>query len=90
MKNCKLCFWKFGALLQKFATLVDVEKGNEVIYQIVGKDESNIAQGKISFLSPLGKALMKFLTQNPFNAFGGIRYIWVHLEALRENREENP
>ena len=39
-------------------TLVDVEKGNEVIYQIVGKDESNIAQGKISFLSPLGKALI--------------------------------
>ncbi|MBG09366.1 MAG: transcription elongation factor GreA [Halobacteriovoraceae bacterium] len=44
----------FGATV----TLVDVEKGNEVIYQIVGKDESNIAQGKISFLSPLGKALI--------------------------------
>ena len=44
----------FGATV----TLVDVEKGNEIIYQIVGKDESNIAQGKISFLSPLGKALI--------------------------------
>ena len=44
----------FGATV----TLVDVEKGTEVIYQIVGKDESNIAQGKISFLSPLGKALI--------------------------------
>ncbi len=44
----------FGATV----TLADVEKGTEVIYQIVGKDESNIAQGKISFLSPLGKALI--------------------------------
>ena len=44
----------FGATV----TLVDVEKGTEVIYQIVGKDESNIAQGKISFISPLGKALI--------------------------------
>ena len=44
----------FGATV----TLVDVQKGTEVIYQIVGKDESNIAQGKISFLSPLGKALI--------------------------------
>lgn len=44
----------FGATV----TLIDVEKGTEVIYQIVGKDESDIAQGKISFLSPLGKALI--------------------------------
>jgi len=44
----------FGATV----TLVDVEKGTETIYQIVGKDESNISQGRISFLSPLGKALI--------------------------------
>ena len=44
----------FGATV----TLVDVEKGAETIYQIVGKDESNISQGRISFLSPLGKALI--------------------------------
>lgn len=44
----------FGATV----TLIDVNKGNQVIFQIVGKDESNLKVGKISFLSPLGKALI--------------------------------
>ena len=44
----------FGATV----TLIDVNKGSQVIFQIVGKDESNIKVGKISFLSPLGKALI--------------------------------
>jgi transcription elongation factor GreA len=44
----------FGATV----TLTDVHKGSTVILQIVGKDESNLKLGKISFLSPLGRALI--------------------------------
>lgn len=44
----------FGATV----TLTDVHKGSIVILQIVGKDESNLKLGKISFLSPLGRALI--------------------------------
>lgn len=44
----------FGATI----TLFDVEKDTEVVYQIVGKEESNKDEGKISYNSPLGKALI--------------------------------
>ncbi len=44
----------FGAKV----TLLDVEKDITVVYQIVGEDESNTKEGKISFKSPLGKALI--------------------------------
>jgi len=43
----------FGA----FVTLED-EDGEEVEYRIVGPDEFNVADGKISMDSPLGKALI--------------------------------
>jgi len=44
----------FGATI-KFQNL----KNNQIAqYQIVGVDEANIMQGKISFLSPLSKVLM--------------------------------
>jgi len=39
-------------------TLENLGKGDEVTYQIVGSDESDIASGKISIVSPLGKALI--------------------------------
>jgi len=44
----------FGAKV----TLFDVDSGNEVTYQIVGEDEADIKDGKISVTSPVGKALI--------------------------------
>ncbi len=39
-------------------TLKNANNGGEVTYQIVGPDESDIPSGKISIVSPLGKALL--------------------------------
>lgn len=44
----------FGAKV----TLLDVDKDTNITYQIVGDDESDTKQGRISFKSPLGKALI--------------------------------
>jgi transcription elongation factor GreA len=44
----------FGTLV----TLQNLNNGGEVTYQIVGPDESDIPSGKISIVSPLGKALL--------------------------------
>lgn len=44
----------FGATV----TLFDTDSDNEVVYQIVGEDEADIKQGKISVTSPVGKALI--------------------------------
>jgi len=44
----------FGAKV----TLFDVDSGNEVTYQIVGEDEADIKESKISVTSPVGKALI--------------------------------
>jgi transcription elongation factor GreA len=44
----------FGATV----TLFDEEKDQEVTYMIVGKDESDSKTGKISYTSPIGKALI--------------------------------
>lgn len=44
----------FGATV----TLLDLEKETTITYQIVGNDEADINKGKISYLSPLGKALI--------------------------------
>lgn len=38
--------------------LEDVEKGIQVTYQIVGEDEADIKQGKISINSPIARALI--------------------------------
>ena len=35
-----------------------METGEDVEYQLVGPDESDINQGRISITSPLGKAIM--------------------------------
>jgi transcription elongation factor GreB len=45
---------RFGAIV----TLKTGVSGNLQIFQIVGVDEAAIAKGKISFISPLGKALI--------------------------------
>lgn len=44
----------FGATVTIFN-----EDGAEVRYQIVGIDEANVANGKISWISPLARALLK-------------------------------
>jgi len=44
----------FGATV----TLFDSDTEAEVTYQIVGEDEADIKQGKISVTSPVGKALI--------------------------------
>lgn len=44
----------FGATV----IIADVEKGDEVTYQIVGEDEANIKEGKISVSSPIARALI--------------------------------
>ena len=44
----------FGATVR----FVDEDSGEEKCYQIVGEDEANIKQGKISFSSPIARALI--------------------------------
>ena len=44
----------FGATVE----LTDVEGGESMTYQIVGEDEADIKQGKISYSSPIAKALI--------------------------------
>ncbi len=44
-----------------FGTTVDIideDTGDEVTYQIVGEDEANIKEGRISFGSPIARALI--------------------------------
>ena len=57
----------FGATVQ----LIEVETDEEVTYQIVGIDEADVKEGRISILSPLARALIgkkaginRFLFQN--------------------------
>lgn len=44
----------FGATV----TLFDVDGGNEVTYKLVGEDEADLKEGKISVTSPVGRALI--------------------------------
>jgi len=44
----------FGATV----TMIDVDTEVEVTYQLVGEDEADIKQGKISVSSPVGRALI--------------------------------
>jgi transcription elongation factor GreA len=44
----------FGATVE----LLDLESDKEVTYQIVGEDEADIKEGKISFSSPIARALI--------------------------------
>jgi transcription elongation factor GreA len=55
--------------------LENMDTGDEVSYQLVGPDESNIKEGRISFDSPLGKAIVgkKLGDEIVINAPGGRR-----------------
>ncbi|HKJ83851.1 MAG TPA: transcription elongation factor GreA [Mariprofundaceae bacterium] len=44
----------FGATVE----LIDMDSGTEVTYQIVGVDEADLEQGKISITSPIARALI--------------------------------
>ncbi len=44
----------FGATV----TLTDVETGDEVCYKIVGEDEADLKEGKISVMSPIARAIV--------------------------------
>ncbi len=44
----------FGATVR----LENIETGEAAVYQLVGPDESDIAQGRISIASPLGRAIL--------------------------------
>ena len=44
----------FGATVE----LEDVDKGAKVTYQIVGEDEADIKQGKISIASPIARSMI--------------------------------
>lgn len=39
-------------------TLFNLDTEKQVVYQIVGEDEANVAKGKISVASPIARALM--------------------------------
>jgi transcription elongation factor GreA len=45
---------RFGATV----TLIDVDTEARLVYKIVGEDEANVKQGKISISSPLARALI--------------------------------
>lgn len=44
----------FGATVE----INDLETGEKIRYQIVGMDEANVKQGKISIISPLARAMI--------------------------------
>ncbi len=52
---------ELGGDVIRFGAVVDVqdEDGKQKTYFLVGPDESDPAQGKLSFQSPIGQALMK-------------------------------
>jgi transcription elongation factor GreA len=56
METCNLPNDRVG--FGSVVSLENLENGEEVTYQIVGPDESDIPSGKISIASPLGKALI--------------------------------
>jgi transcription elongation factor GreA len=54
-------FVKFGATV----TLIDEDTEETVTYQIVGEDESNIKEGRLSISSPLARALIGKVKKAP-------------------------
>lgn len=80
--------------ISKHKTLNDVEKtvvfgstvhlsddeGNDFVYKIVGEDESDVKNSKLSYLSPLGKNLimLKVGDEVELNAPNGTKYFSVN------------
>ena len=71
----------FGATI----TLEHLDNGESVRYQIVGEDEADIKFGKISFSSPIGRALIgkRCDDEVEVNAPGGtVSYVILQVEHL--------
>jgi transcription elongation factor GreA len=49
---------KDRAVFASRVILENLDSGENVVYQLVGPDESNIEEGRISISSPLGKAII--------------------------------
>jgi len=49
---------KDKAVFGSKVVLENIETGEDVVYQLVGPDESDIEKGRISISSPLGKAII--------------------------------
>jgi transcription elongation factor GreA len=49
---------KDRAVFGSKVVLENIETGEDVVYQLVGPDESDIEKGRISVSSPLGKAIL--------------------------------
>lgn len=49
---------KNRAVFASFVVLENIDTGEAVEYQLVGPDEANIEKGRISVVSPLGKAII--------------------------------
>ena len=47
-----------AATIRSFLTLKDLDTSEELSYTLVSQEEANYEEGKISILSPIGKALM--------------------------------
>jgi transcription elongation factor GreA len=39
-------------------TVLDLEKGEEIVYKLVTSEDANVAEGRISTTSPIGRALL--------------------------------
>ena len=65
----------FGATV----VLVDAATGEEVRYQIVGEDEADIKQGKVSVSSPIARALIGKYADDvaDVQAPGGVRHFEI-------------
>jgi len=69
---------RFGALVE----LID-ENGKVSVYRIVGPDEANPGEGRISFQSPLGKSLMKRRVGDTVTVHRPAGEIEVELRSIR-------
>lgn len=65
----------FGATV----TLEDLERGDRVTYQIVGEDEADIKQSKVSISSPIARALIGKVAGDEVEvqAPGGVREVEI-------------
>ena len=63
--------------------LVDTSDGTEAKYQIVGEDEADVAVGRLSWASPLGKALIGLKVGDSFSWTRAGRAQDMEISAIR-------
>lgn len=69
-----------------FVTLSDEDSGDEVIYQLVGEDEADVDEGRVSIAAPLARALLgkeiddEIFLQTPA---GGKNYLILDIAATK-------